>query len=375
MTSRHRCLETLLFGSPDRVPLQPGDGRRSTLQAWHAQGLPRHIEDVNEHAYRQAGGMLPWPRGGPGFHVNERMIPQFEEKVIERRANTQIVQDWKGNICEIGNEHSVEELRDPVDFVTRRWIRCPVESLRDWEEMKERYDPEDQSRFPQEAAQLGRELTDRDCFLEISFPGPFWQLREWVGFEQLCLLFHDDPALVRDMVSFWQRYIARLLEKTFRFVVPDCVYISEDMAFKEHAMISPDMVREFLLPAYGQWGEIIAGVGCSIYAMDSDGLMGQLIPVWCEAGINVCDPVEAAAGNDLVEMRKAFGRKMAYRGGVDKRAIAKGGRAIEAEIERLSPVIRDGGYLPGCDHAVPADVSWLNYVHYVKLLAASVGWL
>jgi uroporphyrinogen decarboxylase len=109
--------------------------------------------------------------------------------------------------------------------------------------------------------------------------------------------------------------------------------------------------------------------------MDSDGFMGQLIPVWMEAGINVCDPIEVAAGNDLIAFRRSFGRTMAYRGGVDKRAIAKGGSAIEAELERLAPVIRDGGYIPGCDHGVPSDVSWPDYVRYVQLLAERTGWL
>jgi uroporphyrinogen decarboxylase len=147
------------------------------------------------------------------------------------------------------------------------------------------------------------------------------------------------------------------------------------MAFKGHAMVSPDATREFLLPAYRRWGEIVRGAGCPIYAMDSDGYIGDLIPIWLEAGINVCDPIEVAAGNDLPELRAAFGRSMAYRGGIDKRAIAKGGAAIEAEIQRLRPVIRDGGYIPGCDHGVPADVHWPDYVRYTGLLARETGWL
>jgi uroporphyrinogen decarboxylase len=330
--------------------------------------------DVNEYAYRQAGGTLAWPKDGPCFDVNHRMIPQFEEKVIEHRGDSQIVQDWKGNICEIGSEYTVEYLRDPIDFVTRRWISCPVTSCRDWENMKPRYDPDDPSRLPKDAAQLGCELARRGHFLELSFPGPFWQLREWVGFEELCMLFYDDPDFVRDMVSFWRDYIARLLEKIFHFIVPDAVHLSEDMAYKQHSMISPKMAREFLLPTYSLWGEIVRDAGCPIYAMDSDGFMGELIPVWMEAGINVCDPVEVAAGTDLPEFRAAFGRKMAYRGGVDKRAIAKGGTAIESELARLSPIMRDGGYIPGCDHGVPPDVSWPDYARYVRLLAARTGW-
>ena len=93
-----------------------------------------------------------------------------------------------------------------------------------------------------------------------------------------------------------------------------------------------------------------------------------------EAGINVCDPIEVAAGNDIVAFRRAFGRDMAYRGGVDKRAMAKGGAALRAEIDRLRPVVEDGGYVPGCDHGVPPDVSWSNYVETVRLLAQICGW-
>ncbi|HIE04491.1 MAG TPA: hypothetical protein EYP61_06995, partial [Candidatus Latescibacteria bacterium] len=40
MTPRERFREALTFGKPDKVPLQPGGPRESTLAAWHGQGLP-----------------------------------------------------------------------------------------------------------------------------------------------------------------------------------------------------------------------------------------------------------------------------------------------------------------------------------------------
>ena len=46
------------------------------------------------------------------------MIPQFEEKVLEVKENSQVVQDWKGNVCEIGLEFTPEYLRNAIDFVT-----------------------------------------------------------------------------------------------------------------------------------------------------------------------------------------------------------------------------------------------------------------
>ena len=375
MNPRERYLETLRFGAPDKVPLSPGGGRQSTRERWYREGLPRQTRDIAEYAYRMAGGQAEWPRGGAGFGINERMIPQFEEKVLEVRADSQVVQDWKGNVCEIGKEFTVEYLRNAIDFVTRRWIKCPVANRDEWEAMKARYNPDDPARFPANPADLGRSLADRQHVVSWHFSGPFWQLREWLGFEGLCMLFLDDPEWVREMVRFWGDYVARLLENGLRYLTPDMVHLSEDMAYKEHAMISPAMTREFLLPVYRQWGEIIRAHGCPLYAMDSDGHIGELIPIWIEAGINVCDPIEVAAGNDIVAFRRQFGRAMAYQGGVDKRTIARGGSALAAEIARLAPVIRDGGYIPGCDHGVPADVSWPNFVQYTGLLGKETGWL
>lgn len=375
MNARDRWLRTILFKNSDKIPLHPGSGRESTLKRWSKEGLPDHIKDPAEYAYRLAGGKNPWDQFGEEFRVNERMIPQFEEKVLEERERSIIVQDWKGNICEISNEYTLEYLRNPIDFVTRRWISCPVENQKDWEAMKRRYNPDDPSRLPKDAAEKAKRLQNRTWPLGFSFPGPFWQLREWLGFENLCMLFHDNIKLVQEMIRFWEVFVTRLLENVFKYIVPDYIKINEDMAFKGFSMISPAMVRQYLFPTWKKWGQLIHDAGCPVYSVDSDGFIEELIPIWIEAGINACEPIEVAAGCDIVKFRKLFGKKMAYIGGVDKRKIAEGGEVIKKEIDYLRPVIEEGGYIPGCDHGVPADVPWENYVFYVKLLAEATGWL
>jgi hypothetical protein len=131
----------------------------------------------------------------------------------------------------------------------------------------------------------------------------------------------------------------------------DSVLISEDMAFKEHSMISPAMARRFLLPAYRRWAEEIRASGCPILDMDSDGYVADLLPVWIEGGITCCCPVEVAAGNDIIAYRRRYGRKMAFHGGIDKRAIARGGDARGGDVRRaaatgggrLHPLLRSWG--------------------------------
>ena len=109
--------------------------------------------------------------------------------------------------------------------------------------------------------------------------------------------------------------------------------------------------------------------------MDSDGYIAELIPIWIDAGINVCNPIEVAAHNDIVDFRNKFGRNMAYTGGIDKRCIARGGKDIAGEVDRVCALLTmDGGLIPGCDHGVPPDVSWKNFIYYCGLLANKTGW-
>jgi len=375
MTSRERYIETLNFGKPDRIPFQPGGGRESTLARWHREGL---APDTDPHAAvcEQLGIERETCRVPPiGLDVDFRLRPQFEERILEHTNGHNIVQDWKGNICEISDHFDTRYLRHAIDFVTRRWIKCPVESRADWESMKARYDAADPGRLPADFESRAAAVRERDWPLTINISGPFWQLREWCGFEGLCMLMLDDPELVDEMASFWTDFVCGMLDRVLPHVVPDALFISEDMAYKAKSMISMDMARRFCMPSWAAWSRQVKAAGCPLVDMDSDGFIGELIPLWIEAGINVCDPIEVAAHCDIVAFRQAFGHRIAFRQGVDKRCIAAGGDAIAAELERIRPVVEDGGFIPGCDHGVPADVSWPDFVDYCARLARLTGWL
>ncbi len=46
----------------------------------------------------------------------------------------------------------------------------------------------------------------------------------------------------------------------------------------------------------------------------------------------------------------------------------KGEAAMRAEFERVLPVIRSGGYIPGVDHQTPPDVTLEDYRVFMRLL-------
>jgi len=375
MTSRERFVETLTFGKPDKIPLMPGGPRESTLKRWREEGLPEG-KDYYSALLEILGIEKEKEEERIDLGVSFKMIPQFEEKIIEHRDGHYIVQDWMGAIVEISDKYDYTYLREAKDFVTRKWYKFPVEDYSDWEEMKKRYDLNSPGRFPEDFEDRCRRVQDRSYVLSLSFDGPFWQLREWCGLENLCIFMIERPDFVKEMIDFWAGFVLEVLRRIISRVQLDYVLISEDMAYKEHSMISPGMVREFLFPAYIRWIPELRKSGCPIISMDSDGYIGELIPLWIEAGFNCCTPVEVAAGNDIVEFRRRFGKSMAYIGGIDKRAIAKGGKEMEREVLRVvPPLLKDGGYIPSCDHGVPPDISWQNFIDYTRLLAKLTGWI
>jgi hypothetical protein len=359
----------------DKIPFEPGGPRESTYKRWWREALPRQGNWL-DHLYAVIG-VKPERAQCPVVQpdVNFRMIPTFEEKVLEHTDGHYIVQDWMGNITEISDEYDYTYIRTAKDFVTRRWHKFPVETHADFEEMKKRYEPDDPARYPEDFDDRVRIMKERDYLVSIGFAGPFWQLREWCGFEPLCTLFIEDPGFVQEMVEFWTAFVCRTMARVLDSGVVDRIYISEDMAYKEKSMISPAMTRRFLLPAWSRWVSEAREAGALLFDMDSDGRVDELKPVWIDAGPNVCDPIEVAAGCDVNVYRQQFGHEMAYRQGVDKRCIAGGGKAIEEELARIAPVARDGGYIPGCDHGVPFDIQRPDFIHYARRLAELTGWL
>ena len=102
--------------------------------------------------------------------------------------------------------------------------------------------------------------------------------------------------------------------------------------------------------------------------LDSDGNVEELIPCWLEVGINFIYPMEVAAGMDVVALRRKYGSDLLIGGGMDKRILASTRPAIKQMVEEKADLMREGGYVPGCDHAMPPDIPWENYRYYRRLL-------
>jgi len=70
-----------------------------------------------------------------------------------------------------------------------------------------------------------------------------------------------------------------------------------------------------------------------------------------------------------VELKKRFGKRLAYAGNLDVLVLAHGTRdEIRREVLHKLNAARGGGYIPQSDHSVASNISAENYLYALELL-------
>ena len=140
--------------------------------------------------------------------------------------------------------------------------------------------------------------------------------------------------------------------------------IGEDMAYKKQAMMSPPLMREFLLPQYRKLYAFMKERGVEAMTMDSDGYSNQILDVLYPEALDGINPIEIAAGNDPEEILTRYPGIFIH-GGVDKRELARSRERIRAEAHaRYESAWRHGGYRP---HHYVLLRSLCNFLYYIEL--------
>lgn len=197
--------------------------------------------------------------------------------------------------------------------------------------------------------------------------GFFWTARELLGVEEHLIAFYEMPELLHEINDFILEKYLEYFDKIFSLIQPEVILFEEDLSGVNGPMISPEMFDEFIGAYYKKLIPFLKKKGVKNVFVDTDGDFRQLIPNMLAAGVDGFLPVDVNAGMDIVEVRKQFpGVKLI--GGFNKLAIADGKEAIDKEFERLMPVIRQGGYIPGADHQVAPSTSLENYRYYLECL-------
>jgi len=356
MNDLERFRACMKYEPMDRAPFWPWGGWPETIERWKNEGYNPDTLDLSVLADTRLAY-------GGWFFPN----PPFEKRIMGEDEKHLLYYNHEGIL--------MLEMKDNPYSSMPQFIKFPVETPDEFRVFwRERMQPDLTQRMGQDWQEKLREIRAQPYpFIIISdrWGGFFGPLRNMVGVERLCELFYDDPVFLEEMMDANAGFIIAMMDQILDVAVPDAFGFWEDMAYKTAPLVSPAMARKFMLPRYQRVTEFLRGRGVQYVGIDSDGFIDSLIPVWLDAGLNFIYPFETQAGMDVLEVRKKYGQELRIWGGFDKRTLAQGPAAIDVEIQRLRPLMEEGGFIPHTDHSCPPYISFANYCYYMTRMAAA----
>lgn len=358
-----------------------------TIANWETQGLtPGFLEKVHfatlptDNLYAHNGPIQPWENyyntmmTEPVFEHEQKFgldpvkricfrIPflSFEEQLLEETDTYIIRRDRDGWTRKYPKQEGLVEDIRPV-----------VTDEEDWLRVKEHVQEQIQLHLTPEHLHAAfdpyREGSARGDFaVRLRLQGFFWCPRDLFGIEDHLMAYYDYPDLLKDISRFQLDVYKQQLEQILEILTPSLVFFEEDLSGKNGPMISPAIFDEFVGSCYQEIIPFLKEHGVANVFMDTDGDFTLLVPNILKCGLDGLLPVDVNAGVDIVEVRKSF-PTLKFLGGFDKLAIVAGKDAIDAELKRLEPVIRQGGCMISTDHQPAPHTPLENYRYYVKRL-------
>lgn len=140
------------------------------------------------------------------------------------------------------------------------------------------------------------------------------------------------------------------------------VLIGNDMGSQRGLMLSPEMIRRFVIPGCKKLVEQAHSYGLKVI-YHSCGSIRDIIPDLIEAGVDIIHPIQAlATGMEPEGLKKDFGDKVSFCGGVDTQDLLVNGtpEEVKTKVRELREIFPTGLIISPSHEAIMPDVPPAN---------------
>ena len=353
MNARERFHRIMSYQPVDRLPVMVIDPYESaTVDRWRTEGLPENVSPTDFLN-------MDTP---PDFSVNFGPIPAFERRILWESDTEYVERDGMG--CTVRH-------RKEAPAMYYGHIDHPVKSADDWRRYKERLSATTPGRIHPELPRAIEAVNGSQTPVGLHLYPFFFRFGFYLmGMERFLTAFYDTPDLMHEIFETYGRFMLDVIRPLLGKARLDFVHFSEDLAYRNGPHISPAIYRDFWLPHQEPLMRAVTEAGVPIVSMYTSGNCEALLGMLLENGFNCTWPCERNAGMDPIKLRKTFGRDLRMVGGIGHTCLAAGREDIDREIDRLLPLIDEGGFIPVVDDMPPPEVPFANYRYCTERLAA-----
>jgi uroporphyrinogen decarboxylase len=191
---------------------------------------------------------------------------------------------------------------------------------------------------------------------------------EMMGFESFSQALFENPELVAALNENIGSLVMPMFEYFAQSDAVDVLWYTDDIAFTEGLLVSPDTLRTYFFPWLRRIGDLARKSGKPLL-YHTDGILWDVFDEIIDCGVDAIHPIEPKA-MDIVEVKKRYGDRLCLLGNVDVDMLARGTKEqIRSVVQRnIEKVGYNGGYCVGSGNSIPEYVSYDNYL---ALLEAS----
>ena len=189
----------------------------------------------------------------------------------------------------------------------------------------------------------------------------YWRLR---GMEDAMMDIAADPDLAGEMFRRCADFTIGIGNEACERFTLDWFWTGDDVAGQRSLMMSPKSWRALVRPQLERVIEVGKSRGLPI-AYHCCGALRPIIPDLIEMGVNVLNPIQAnCPGMDALELKREYGRQLAFMGGVDTQELLP--RATAAEVRRTTAALIEGmtadggGYILAASHTISPETPGEN---------------
>lgn len=204
---------------------------------------------------------------------------------------------------------------------------------------------------------------------EYPLMGVIWSAH----FQDACAAFGMEAALVK-MTTEPEMYRA-VIDRITEFYLNaneifysatkgklHAVLIGNDFGSQTNLMLSPDLIREFILPGTKKLISQAKSYGLKVFH-HSCGAIFDIIPDLIDAGADVIHPIQALAkGMDPNNLKMHFGESVAFCGGVDAQNLLINGtfEQVKQKVAELKTIFPTGLIISPSHEAILPDIPPAN---------------
>ncbi|MDO5852767.1 MAG: cobalamin-dependent protein [Thermoplasmata archaeon] len=155
-----------------------------------------------------------------------------------------------------------------------------------------------------------------DKFLGIAMlTGLFERTHFHLGMQEALVEYYEHPEEMQELIDYFTEWEIQSLDEVFANIEPEVLFHHDDWGTAINSFLDPVSHRKFFYEPYKKIYNHFRELGGEIVIHHSDSWAANLVPIWCDMGVDIWQgPI---ADNNIPDLIDRYGDKLTFMGGID----------------------------------------------------------